>query len=94
MDKINVITIPADEWDEVKNGIGKILEALRSLTTGEAKTLLTSREVLNRLKIGRTTLNRWILNGTLEAVRLGTQKGSKIYFRSADIERLETNTPA
>ena len=94
MDNINLITVPADEWNEVKANISNIISMLTAQSTAKQKEFLTSREVMNILDIGRTTLDRWILNGTLTKVRINNQKGSKIYFRASDIERLKTENPA
>lgn len=94
MDNINLITVPADEWNEVKANIRNIISMLTAQSTAKQKEFLTSSEVMKMLDIGRTTLDRWILNGTLTKVRINNQKGSKIYFRASDIERLKTENPA
>ena len=94
MDNINVLTVPANEWNEVKENLSNIKAMLTALSSKPDKEFLTSREVMKMLEIGRTTLDRWILNGTLTKVRINNQKGSKIYFRASDIERLKTENPA
>ena len=91
--QLNVLTITAQEWNETKALIRSISDKVKKLADKEQKELLTSNEVCADLKIGKTTLQRYMANGILEPVKVNRKKYSKIYFRRADIEKL-INEPA
>jgi excisionase family DNA binding protein len=86
--QVAVITIPVQEWNEQKAMIKSLCEKVGKLTDKEEKELLTPKEVCEMLKIGRTTYQRYIMDGTLEAVKVNRKKYSKIYVRRSDIESL------
>jgi len=88
MDNIAVITVPVQEWNETKDRIKSLCEAVSKLTDKEEKELLTPKEVCELLKIGRTTYQRYINNGTLEPVKVNRTKYSKVYVKRSDIETL------
>ena len=48
---------------------------------------LSIREAVSQLKIGRTTLHRWLKQGRLQAYRVGPKA---VRIRRADLERLTT----
>ncbi|RME59597.1 MAG: DNA-binding protein [Caldilineae bacterium] len=52
--------------------------------TNAADRLLTVREVIDILRIGRTTLHKLRRLGVIEAVQIGRA----VRFRASDIERL------
>ncbi len=85
---IAVITVPAQEWNETKGMIKSLCEAVTKLTAKEEKELLTPKEVCEMLKIGRTTYQRYITNGTLEPVKVNRTKYSKVYVKRSEIEAL------
>jgi len=85
---IAIITIPAQEWNETKGMIKSLCEDVGKLTAKEEKELLTPKEVCEMLKIGRTTYQRYILNGTLEPVKVNRTKYSKVYVKRSEIETL------
>jgi len=68
--------------------IRSLYELVSKLTDKEKKELLTPKEVCEMLKIGRTTYQRYVGNGTLEPVKVNRKKYSKIYVRRSDIENL------
>lgn len=86
--EIAVITVPMQEWNETKGMIKNLCESVAKLTEKEEKELLTPKEVCEMLKIGRTTYQRYIANGTLEPVKVNRKKYSKVYVRRSDIEAL------
>lgn len=86
--QVAVITVPLHEWNETKGMITDLCERVKTLTDREEKELLTPKEVCEILKIGRTTYQRYITNGTLEPVRVNRAKYSKVYVRRADLEKL------
>jgi DNA invertase Pin-like site-specific DNA recombinase len=86
MEKNNFVSIimPVDEWNELRNQVKSIFQR----TTKEPDELMTAKEVMERLKIGRTTFDRWILNGTITAERLSPKKYARIYVKRSEFERL------
>jgi excisionase family DNA binding protein len=86
--QVAVITIPVQEWNEQKAMLKSLCEKVGKLTDKEEKELLTPKEVCEMLKIGRTTYQRYITNGTLEPVKVNRKKYSKVYVRRSDIENL------
>jgi len=86
--QVAVITIPVQEWNEQKAMIKSLCEKIGKLTDKEEKELLTPKEVCEMLKIGRTTYQRYVLNGTLEPVSVNKKKYSKVYVRRSAIETL------
>lgn len=85
--QVAVITVPAQEWNETKALLKTISEKLARITDQEEKELLTPKEVCERLKIGRSTFQRYIANGELEPIKVSRKKYSKIYVRRAEIEQ-------
>ena len=86
--QVAVITVPLQEWNEQRAMMRSLCEKVGRLTDQEEKELLTPKEVCEKLKIGRTTLQRYIANGILETVKVNRKKYSKIYVRRSDIESL------
>jgi len=85
---VAVVTVPMGEWNETKAMIKSISDKVEQLTGKEQKELLTPKEVCEALKIGRTTFDRYVINGVFEPIRVNKLKYSKIYIRRADIEKL------
>jgi response regulator of citrate/malate metabolism len=85
---VAVVTVPIGEWNETKAMLKSISEQVEQLTNKDKKELLTPKEVCQELKIGRTTFERYVINGVFDPVRVNKQKYSKIYIRRADMERL------
>lgn len=59
----------------------------------EGDELLTVNDALKELKVGRTTLYRWIKEGRLERIPANPAKRAKrqgSLFRRSDIERLKS----
>ena len=86
METINVISVPAQEWNETKEMINGINKMLTSLTNKPNKELLSPKEVCELLKIGRTTFERLKNTGELKVVR--TQGARKIFVERSEAERL------
>ena len=85
---VAVVTIPLSEWNDTRSKINDLTKAVQSLTNREGNELLTPKEVCEMLKIGRTTYQRYILNGTLTPIRFNKEKYSKVYVRRAEIEEM------
>jgi len=84
--KINTISVPRHEWDKVVRTLENLQENISSLISKDAKEYLTKKEVMNILKIGRTTLDRYIEEGFLHEVRLG--KGTRGYIKQSEINEI------
>jgi len=83
---IAVITVPFQEWTETKNLIKGLCEKVSKLTDKEENELLTPQEVMKILKIGRSTFDRYIADGTLIPVKVNQKKYTKRYIKRSDIE--------
>lgn len=88
--KINTISVPRNEWDKVVRTLENLQENISSLISKDAKEYLTKKEVMSLLKIGRTTLDRYIEEGLLHEVRLG--KGTRGYIRQSEINEIMGKT--
>lgn len=86
METINVISVPAQEWNETKEMINGINKMLTSLTNKPNKELLSPKEVCDLLKIGRTTFERLKNTGELKIVR--TQGARKIFVERSEAEKM------
>lgn len=84
--QIKTITVPKQEWDKVMNTLEVLHDKISRLVTNDSKEFLTKKEVMNLLKIGRTTLDRYIEEGLLEEVKLG--KGTRGYIKQSQIDDL------
>lgn len=87
--KINTISVPRNEWDKVVRTLENLQENISSFISKDAKEYLTKKEVMSLLKIGRTTLDRYIEEGLLHEVRLG--KGTRGYIKKSEIDNLMSN---
>ena len=85
---VAVVTIPLSEWNDTRSKINDLTKAVQSLTNREGNELLTPKEVCEMLKIGRTTYQRYILNGTLTPIKFNKEKYSKVYVKRAEIEEM------
>jgi len=91
MESIAVITIPINEWNELKALVKDTSNQVRELTGREQKELLTPKEVCSILKIGRTTFERYMNDGVFEVVKVNKQKYSKNYVKRSHLEELIKN---
>lgn len=86
--QIAVLSITTQEWNETKEMIRTLCDKVGELTAKEQKELLSPKEVCEILKCGRTTFQRYVVNGVFEIIRPNTKKSSKIYVRRSELERL------
>lgn len=85
---IAVLTVPLNEWNELKAMVKDTSNQVRELTGRDQKELLTPKEVCSILKIARTTFERYMNDGVLEVVKVNKQKYSKIYVKRSHLEEL------
>ena len=88
--KIKTILVPHDEWDKVVSTLERLQSNISSLLKKDTKEYLTKKEVMNILKIGRTTLDRYIEEELLHEVKLG--KGTRGYIKQSEIDELMGKT--
>lgn len=81
--QITTVTVPKMEWDKLLNTMDVLNEKVSKLVTKHDKELLTKKEVMQLLKIGRTTLDRYIDEGVLTEVKL--DKGKRGYIKYSQI---------
>jgi predicted site-specific integrase-resolvase len=62
---------------------------LTGLISKNVKEYLTKKEVMSVLKIGRTTLDRYLEEGFLHEVKLG--KGTRGYIKQSEIDDIMGN---
>ena len=87
--RIKTISVPLDEWDKVVSTLDRMQSNISSLLQKDTKEFLTKKEVMNILKIGRTTLDRYIEEGLLHEVKLG--KGTRGYIKQSEIDDIMGN---
>lgn len=78
--QITTVTVPKMEWDKLLNTMDVLNEKVSKLVTKHDKELLTKKEVMQLLKIGRTTLDRYIDEGILTEVKLDKRKRGYIKY--------------
>lgn len=84
--EVALISIPLNEWNEQKSTLQEVKNLLKEMVNQEQKELLTPKEVCERLKISRSTFERYVINGVLEVVKIDKKKYSKNYVRRSYLE--------
>lgn len=93
MSEIQFITIPANEWEKLKDDLKFITTEILAIKQKNSKEFLTVKEVQQKLKCSRGTVQNYINEGKI--VGLETKRGvyKKLLFRNADIDYfLQNNT--
>jgi excisionase family DNA binding protein len=83
---IAVITVPLDEWTELKSQIKSIAKGLLEIKGKEKSEFLTPKEVCELLKCSRNTFQSYIDKGFLVPARMNTKKYSKILVKRSDVD--------
>ena len=83
---IAVITVPLDEWTELKSQIKSIAKGLLEIKGKEKSEFLTPKEVCELLKCSRNTFQTYIDKGFLEPMRMNTKKYSKVLVKRSDVD--------
>lgn len=84
--QFTTVTVPKMEWDRLMTSVEGLNQKISKLVTKHDKELLTKKEVMQLLKIGRTTLDRYIEEGLLQEVKLAS--GKRGYIRYSEIQEL------
>ena len=88
--QIAVLHIPVTEWNEVKQTLAKLTNQLSKVVDKEESELLTIPEAMKKLKVGRSTIIRYLETGVLKATRIGG-KGTKQYISLKEINHALEN---
>ena len=93
---IAVITVPLDEWTEVKTQLNTISKTLMEMNGNAKREFLTPKEVCELLKCSRNTFQSYIDKGLLTPIKMKTEKYTKLIVRRVDVEfylqsRINTN---
>ena len=83
---IAVISVPLDEWTELKTQIKAIAKGLLEIRGKEKSEFLTPKEVCELLKCSRNTFQSYIDKGFLEPIRMNTKKYSKVLVKRSDVD--------
>ncbi len=83
---IAVITVPLEEWTEIKSQLTAISKNLLELKGKNKSEFLTPKEVCELLKCSRNTFQSYIDKGFLEPIKMKTEKYSKLLVRRIDVD--------
>jgi len=86
MDNIKFITIPANEWENLKTEIKFISTEILAIKQKNSKEFLTIKEVCQKLKCSRNTLQNYINAGKIKGLETKRDVYKKLLFRNADID--------
>ena len=84
--QFTTVTVPKMEWDKLITSVEVLNEKITKLVVKHDKELLTKKEVMQLLKIGRTTLDRYIEEGILQEVKIAN--GKRGYIKYSQIQEL------
>lgn len=84
--QIKTVSVPKQEWDKVMFTLELLHDKISRLVTDDKKEFLTKKEVMVILKIGRTTLDRYIEEGFLQEVKIG--KSTRGYIKQSEIDEI------
>ncbi|MGV0756784.1 helix-turn-helix domain-containing protein [Empedobacter brevis] len=88
--QIAVLHIPVTEWNDLKQTLSSLQKQLSKVVDKEESELLTIPEAMKKLKVGRSTILRYLENGSLQATRIGG-KGTKQYISLKEINHALEN---
>ena len=86
MNDVNFITIPATEWEHLKGELKFIATEILAIKQKQSKEFLNFKEVCEKLKCSRNTLQNYINAGKIEGLQTNTGVYKKLLFRNADLE--------
>lgn len=86
MSDIKFITIPANEWEGLKSDLKFIATEILAIKQKQSKEYLTFKEVMEKLKCSRNTLQNYINAGKITGMETNRGIYKKLLFRNADVE--------
>ncbi len=81
-----VVLTPVNDIAQMNQRIDRLTNLVERLVDRDGSELMSRREACGMLKIGMTTLDRYIKDGRLPSTSAG--KGCKRMVRRADIEKM------
>ena len=82
---IAVVSVPLQEWTDLKSQIKHIGKSLIELKTKDKSEFLTPNEACELLKCSRNTYQSYVDNGSLEVVKMKNKKYSKVLIKRAEL---------
>lgn len=86
--QVTVLSVPSSEWNAMNATINDMANKINQLTNKDEKELLTPKEVMEFLKIGRATFDRYKNDSVFECIKVNSKKYSKIYVKRSELEKL------
>lgn len=86
MDNIQFITIPANEWENLKSDLKLIATEVLAIRQKQSKEFLNFKEAMQKLRVSRNTFQNYIDTGKITGIETNTGVYKKLLFRNADIE--------
>lgn len=83
---IAVITVPLNEWQELKAEMVNIAKSLLEIKNKGQKENLTPKEAMEVLKCSRNTLQSYIDKGFFSVIKMKSEKYSKVIIKRSDID--------
>jgi hypothetical protein len=82
---IAVITVPLNEWEEMRASLSNIAKSLHEIKTTGQKEMLTPREAMELLKCSRNTFQSYVDKGFFNVIKMKSEKYSKVLIKRSDI---------
>ncbi|MFV8335196.1 helix-turn-helix domain-containing protein [Flavobacterium sp. RSP29] len=82
---IAVITVPLNEWEDMKTNLSNIAKSLHEMKTVGQKEMLTPKEAMEMLKCSRNTFQSYVDKGFFSVIKMKSEKYSKVLIKRSDI---------
>lgn len=82
---IAVVTVPLNEWEEMKSNLVSIAKSLHEMKNVGQKEMLTPKEVMEMLKCSRNTFQSYVDKGFFGVIKMKSEKYSKVLVKRADV---------
>ena len=85
--QIAVVTVPLQEWNDLKKTVIGISANLRDMISKGKSEFLTINETLELLRCSRNTFYSYVDTGALEVIKTKKKKYTKILVKRTEIYR-------
>ncbi|MBY0243963.1 MAG: helix-turn-helix domain-containing protein [Sphingobacteriaceae bacterium] len=92
MENINILQIPHQEWADVKAQLASISKAVIEINNKNKPEFLTPKQCCELLNCSRNTYQSYVDKGFLTAVKMKSEKYSKVLIKRSDIDYFIENT--